>query len=116
MYFDRVKDTTTTTGTGNITVSGSAPTGYRTLSAVYAVGDAIPYVIAAQSGTEWEAGIGTYASSNTLERTTVTASSNSGSAVNFSAGTKDVFVDFHAAQAVGLTGLMLANARHMGLP
>ncbi len=116
MYFDRVKDTTTTTGTGNVTVSGSAPTGYRTLSAVYAVGDVVPYVIAAQSGTEWEAGLGEYSSSNTLARTTVTASSNSGALVNFSAGTKDVFVDFHAAQAVSLTGAILAGATFQAMP
>ena len=55
----------------------------------------------AQTGTEWEVGIGTYASSGTtLARTVVLSSSNSGSAVNFSAGTKDVFVTYPSERAV----------------
>lgn len=90
---DRVWDTSTTTGTGSLTLAGSAPTGYRTFASAYATGTAdIPYCIALQSGSEWEVGYGTLSGSTTLARTTVTASSNSGSAVNFSAGTKDVFV------------------------
>lgn len=112
-YYDRVRDTTTTTGTGNITVSGSAPSGYRTLSAVYVVDDRVPYVIA--GGAEWEAGIGTYGSSNVLERTLVTASSNSGAAVNFSAGSKDVFVDFHASDINSLEGRIAALAAYQAV-
>jgi len=96
---DRVKETTTTTGTGTVTLLGAA-TGFQSFSAI---GDANStyYTIAAQTGTEWEVGIGTYTSSGTtLSRTTVLSSSNSGSLVNFSAGTKDVFVTYPASPSV----------------
>jgi hypothetical protein len=87
---DRVKETTTTTGTGTVTLLG-ASTGYQSF-AVVGNGNITYYTIAAQTGSEWEVGVGTYTSSGTtLSRDTVLASSNSGSLVNFSAGTKDVF-------------------------
>ena len=64
-------------------------------------GNSTYYTIAGQGTSEWEVGIGTYTSSGTtLSRTTILASSNSGSAVNFSAGTKDVFCDYPAGRAV----------------
>jgi hypothetical protein len=87
---DRVRDTTTTTGTGNITVSGTAPITYRTFSAVCSVSDTFPYFIAARTLNEWEVGLATYTSSNTIARTQIFSSSNAGSLVSFSAGTKDV--------------------------
>jgi hypothetical protein len=88
---DRVKETTTTTGTGTVTLLG-ASTGFQSFSAI-GNGNTTYYTIAGQTGSEWEVGIGTYTSSGTtLARTTVLASSNSGSLVSFSAGTKDVFV------------------------
>ncbi len=95
---DRVKDTTTTTGTGAVTVSGTDPTGYRTFSAVCSTNDTFFYCIAHQSATEWEVGLGTYSSANTITRTTVLASTNSNTAVSFSAGTKDVFLTLAAAK------------------
>lgn len=100
---DRVKETTTTTGTGTVTLAGAA-SGYQSFSAV-GNGNTTFYCIAGQSSTEWEVGIGTYTSSGTtLSRDTVYSSSNSGSLVNFSAGTKDVFVTYPAGQsAYGLT-------------
>ena len=89
---DRVQDTTTTTSTGTITLSGTAPTGYQNFS-VIGNGNTTYYTIAGQGTSEWEVGIGTYTSSGTtLSRDFVFSSSNSGSKVNFSAGTKDVFV------------------------
>lgn len=94
---DRVKDTTTTTGTGNITVSGSAPTGFRTLSTV-ATANNDTLFLAIVGGSEWEVCLATRVSANEYARTTVLASSNSGSAVNFSAGTKDVFLTLPAAR------------------
>ena len=98
---DRVKDTTTTTGTGTVTLSGSPPTGFQSF-AVVGDGNTTFYTIAA--GSEWEVGIGTYTSSGTtLARTTVTASSNAGSLVNFSAGVKDVFVTYPAERSVYTT-------------
>jgi hypothetical protein len=99
---DRVKDTSTTTGTGNITISGSAPFGYRTFSTVLSVGDTFYYAIQGQSTAEWEIGVGTYASTNQFARTTVLASSASGSAVSFSSGTKNVFITLAAARTLQL--------------
>lgn len=96
---DRVKETTTTTGTGTITLAG-ASTGFQSFSAI-GNGNTTYYAIVAQTGTEWEVGLGTYTSSGTtLSRSTVLSSSNSGSLVNFSAGTKDVFCDYPAPKAV----------------
>lgn len=91
-FRDRVRDTSTTTGTGTITVSGTAPTGFEAFGSAYAVGESFMYAIALQSGSEWETGIGTLATSTTFTRDTVFESSNSDALVNFSAGTKDVFV------------------------
>ena len=84
---DRVRDTTTTTGTGALTVSGSAPSGYSTFSGVLSTGDTFYYAVQHQAASEWEVGLGTYSSANTITRTTVYSSSNAGSAVNFSSGT-----------------------------
>jgi len=98
---DRVKETTTTTGTGTVTLLG-ASTGYQSFSAI-GNGNTTYYVIAGRTTSEWEVGIGTYTSAGTtLSRTTVLSSSNSGSLVNFSAGTKDVFVSYPASKSVNL--------------
>jgi hypothetical protein len=95
---DRVRETTTTTGTGTVTLAG-AVTGFQTFAAV-GNGNTTYYTIAGQGTSEWEVGIGTYTSSGTtLSRDTVLASSNSGSLVNFSAGTKDVFVTYPASKS-----------------
>jgi hypothetical protein len=95
---DRVKETTTTTGTGTVTLLG-ASAGFQSF-AVIGDTNTTYYTIAAQTGTEWEVGIGTYTSSGTtLARTTVFSSSNSGSLVDFSAGSKDVFVAYPAEMA-----------------
>lgn len=95
---DRVKDTTTTTGTGTITLSGTAPTGYQNFSAI-GNGNTTYYTIS--GGNEWEVGIGTYSSTGpTLSRDTVLESSNAGALVPFSAGSKDVFVTYPAEKAI----------------
>jgi hypothetical protein len=94
---DRVQETTTTTGTGTVTLAG-AVSGFQSF-AVVGNGNSTYYTIT--GGTDWEVGIGTYTSSGTtLSRTTVISSSNSGSLVNFSAGTKNVFVTYPASLAV----------------
>lgn len=97
---DRVKDTTTTTGTGTITLSGTAPVGYVSFGTAIGNGNTTYYTITA--GSEWEVGIGTYtASGTTLSRDTVLASSAGGTTkVTFSAGTKDVFVTYPAGKAI----------------
>ena len=93
---DRVKETTTTTGTGTITLAGAVD-GFQAFSAI---GDGNTTYYAIAGGTEFEVGIGTYTSSGTtLSRDTVISSSNSGSLVNFSAGSKDVFCTLHAEQS-----------------
>lgn len=97
VFKDRVRETTATTGTGTVTLAG-AVTGFQTFSAI-GNGNTTYYTIAL--GTEWEVGVGTYTSSGTtLSRDTVLASSNSGSLVNFSAGSKDVWCDYPAGRAV----------------
>jgi hypothetical protein len=96
---DRVNETSTTTGTGTFTLAG-AVTGFQTFSAI-GNGNTTYYTIVLQGGTEWEVGLGTYTSSGTtLSRDVVLSSSNSGSLVNFSAGTKNVFCDYPAPKAV----------------
>ena len=98
---DRVKVSTTTTGTGTISL-GSAATGYQTFS-VIGDGNTTYYTISSATGSEFEVGIGTYTTSgNTLSRDTVLSSSNGGSLVNFSAGSKDVFVTYPAGRSVYL--------------
>ena len=96
---DRVLDSSTSTGTGAFVVSGTPAAGYRTFSAVMSVSDTCYYSIQGQTTSEWEVGLGTYSSANTLTRTTVYSSSNSGSAVTFSAGTKNVFITMAASKS-----------------
>jgi hypothetical protein len=94
---DRVKESTSTTGTGALTLGG-ASAGYRTFASVCSDGDTVAYCV--DGGADWETGIGTYNSSGgTLSRTSVIASSNAGAAVNFGSGTKYVFCAFLARQA-----------------
>ena len=96
---DRVKDTTTTTGTGSVTLSGSPPAGFQSFGAAIGNGNTTYYTIS--GGSEWEVGIGTYNSTGVvLNRDTVLSSSNGGSLVNFSAGSKDVFVTYPAERSV----------------
>jgi hypothetical protein len=94
---DRVQETTTTTGTGTVTLAGAA-SGFQSFAAI---GDGNSTYYTITNGTDWEVGIGTYTSSGTtLSRTTVLSSSNSGSLVSFSAGSKNVFVTYPASVAV----------------
>ena len=86
---DRVKETSTSTSTGDFALAG-AMTGFKTFASRCSVGDTVYYAIQGVDGTgvptaEWECGLGTYSASNTLTRTTVTASSNADAAVSFSA-------------------------------
>jgi len=90
---NRVKETTTTSGTGTVTLLG-ASTGFQSF-AIIGNANTTYYTIAGQLNSEWEVGIGTYTSSGTtLARTTVLANSSATqpSALSFAAGTKDVFV------------------------
>lgn len=91
LFKDRVKETTTTTGTGNLTTAGAA-TGFITFNTAFGTGSSnkFQYVIDSSGGSEWEVGVGYMSASTTLVRDTILASSNSGSAVNFSSGTKTI--------------------------
>jgi hypothetical protein len=97
---DRVKETTTTTGTGTVTLGG-AVSGFDTFAAGIGNSNTTYYCI--QLGAEFEVGLGTLAGdSSTLARTTVISSSNSDNAVNFSAGAKNVFCTLPASKATVL--------------
>jgi hypothetical protein len=89
---DRVRESSTTTGTGTISLAG-AVTGFASFAEQIGDGNTTYYTIA--DATSWEVGVGTY-SANTLTRDTVLDSSNAGSKVNFAAGLKDVFVTLPA--------------------
>jgi len=113
---DRVKEQTTTTGTGTVTLGG-AVSGFEAFSAV-GDGNTTYYAIVHQTADEWEVGLGTYTAAGTLlSRDTILESTNSDAAVNFSAGTKDVFVTYpsdkavyaDAAGDVNVTGNLLAS-------
>ena len=99
---DRVKVTSTTTGTGAMSL-GSAVTGFETFAAGIGNNNTTYYCIFNQGTTEFEVGLGTLdGSSANLTRTTVISSSNSDSAVDFSSGTKDVFCTLPASKSVYL--------------
>ena len=98
---DRVKVTSTTTGTGAMAL-GAAATGFETFAQGIGNNNTTYYCIFNQGTNEFEVGLGTLSASTTLERTTVISSSNSDSAVDFSAGTKDVFCTLPASKSVYL--------------
>jgi hypothetical protein len=95
---DRIKESTNTTGTGTLTLTG-ATAGFQTFAAV---GDASTTYYAILNGNNWEVGLGTYtASGTTLSRDTVLSSSNAGAALNLSGGS-DVFCTYPSEKAVFL--------------
>lgn len=101
---DRVKETSATTGTGTLTLAG-AVTGFQSFSSALSDGDTTYYAIFESSTGAWEVGLGTFtASGTTLARTTILASSNSGSAVNLTAGVADVFITQPAGKAAYFDG------------
>lgn len=100
---DRVKVTSTSTGTGTFTL-GSAVTGYQDFS-VIGNGNTTYYAIVDGANNTWEVGIGTYSSTGpNLSRDTILESSSGGSAVDFGAGEKSVFVTYPAERAVWAGG------------
>lgn len=114
VYGDRILETSTTTGTGAFTLD-AAVTGYRRFSGVCSTNDTIYYAIFAVDANgnpsgDWEAGLGTYSSANTLTRTSVTGSSNSNNAVNFAAGTKRVLASPTASFFSGLATTLAGKA------
>lgn len=105
IFADRVKETTTTQGTGAYLLSG-ALTACRTFSSVCSIGDTVGYCAvdvnsAGVATGAWEVGVGTFGSGNTLARTSIQASSNSNAAVSWTAGTRHIFLTVTAAQSSG---------------
>jgi hypothetical protein len=96
---DRVQETTTTTGTGTVLLTGAVQ-GYQSFATI-GNANTTYYTIADQAGTDWEVGIGTYFAGNvSLGRTTVLSSSSGNTAVNFGSGVKAVFVTYPAERAI----------------
>lgn len=111
MLADRVKETSTTTGTGTLDLLG-AVANFVTFVAGIGNANTCCYAIVHQTLSEWEVGTGvvTDLATDTLSRATILASSNSNAAVNFSAGTKDVFVTIPANRAeMGIGNLAPTN-------
>ena len=111
VYFDRCKETTTSTGAGDITTAG-AVTGFRTLNAAYGLDAWIPYCIEAVDGSgvptgDWEVGIGYLSTTTNFKRFIVTASST-GSILTLAAGTKNLFATLPAARVGRSGGQMMA--------
>jgi hypothetical protein len=112
---DRVKETSTTTGTGTLDLAG-AETGYEGFVAGIGDGNTTYYAIELNSAGEWEVGIGTVtdAAPDTLSRDTIISSSNGDAAVNFSAGTKNVFCTLPAKRTISpvmtATGFVVTHA------
>ena len=98
---DRVKQTSTSTGTGTIDLSATAETGFETFVAGIGTTNSTFYCISHDGTSEFEVGIGTVtdASPDTLSRDTIISSSNSDNAVNFTTGTKTVFCTYPAKRA-----------------
>lgn len=104
---DRVKETTTTTSTGTYTLAG-AVVGYQAFSVI---GNGNTTYYAVTNGTDWEVGIGTYTlSGTTLSRDTILESSNSGNAVNWSAGVKEIFCTYPAERSMYVDGTTITPA------
>jgi hypothetical protein len=96
---DRVKETSTTTGTGNFTLAGASQ-GFESFASGIGVGNTTYYAIVQAGSNNFEVGLGTLSATSTLQRTTIISSSNSDSAVDFSAGDKDVFCTIPAKKTI----------------
>ena len=96
---DRVRETTTTTGTGTVNLLG-AVTNFETFSANLSNSDTTYYAIVDNTNNDFEVGIGTFTASGTTLARSVIASSNSNNLVDFGVGTKDVFITVPASKIV----------------
>ena len=134
---DRVKETTTTTGTGDITTAG-AVSGFQTINTAigqniytsYVLLDAngtgwetgkgylstVTYVLLDANGTGWETGKGYLSTATNFKRTTVFASTNSNNAISLSTGTHTIFIDATGKYFLNMTGKMLAMSKSLAMP
>lgn len=111
---NRVKETSTSTGTGNFTTLG-AVTNYQTLNTAFGLNTRFKYVIEDATNNAWEVGEGYLSGSTTLVRDIVEESTNSNALVSFAAGTKNVFGDI-SANEVQSKGRLLAQMMGMAMP
>lgn len=111
---DRVQETTTTTGTGAVTLAGTV-TGYRTFASAFGSGSlTVGYLIV--SGSNWEVGKGTFNGTTGLTRDTIRSSSNSGNLITLS-GTSNVFCTPSSELLDNSnTGIQLATSSGLALP
>ncbi len=98
---DRGLETASVPGTGTVTLLG-ASLGYQSFNTALTSGNTTYYAIADLGGANWEVGIGTFTAPDQLARNTILESSNSGSIVNFSSGTQNVFITYPAEKSVNL--------------
>ena len=124
-FKDRVKESSTDTGTGNFDLAGAA-TGFQTFNTAFGTGSANKFYYCIENGSEWEVGIGYMTDSDTLVRETILASST-GSEISFSAGTKTVFCTIPAvgvgyreipqnSQSGAYTCVLADNGQHIFHP
>lgn len=110
VYADRVKETTTTSGTGTVSLAG-AVSGYQSFGSAFTNGQVVGYCLV--DGNNWEVGYGTWSTGNNLARTTVLASTNSNTQINLSGGTTSVFctmpADFVTKTSAGKFGSQAAT-------
>jgi hypothetical protein len=113
---DRVKDTGTVSGTGNVTLANTSSTGFWTFGDAFGVGDLVWYAIESAAG-EWEVGYGTLTSSTTLVRDEVSESSNANAKVNFGGGASTAVTVFNTISAdlaqTGANGRQVANRMNL---
>jgi hypothetical protein len=107
---DRVKETTTTTGTGNLTLAGAAAQ-FRSFNAAFGLNVMFSYVIVDADGVDWETGRGYLSGTTTLVRSVVTRSTNADALVSLSAGTHTVFSTVTENAFESLAGIRYAAAR-----
>lgn len=112
---DRVKETTATTGTGNLTLAGAVAQ-FRTFNEAFGTQVLFSYVIQDADGVDWETGSGFLSASTTLVRSVVTRSSNADALVNLSAGTHTVFSTVTEDAWGAIQGKSYASARGFDMP
>jgi hypothetical protein len=110
LYVDRVKEVTTSTGPGALTLGGAAPGGYATFASALAVGDTTDVCIEDPASGEWEVCQATLVGPTTLQRGAIHSSSVGGARISFAGGTKHVFITLPAAEAMRRSEIQAALA------
>lgn len=113
---DRVKETTTTTGTGDLTLAGAAAQ-FQSFNAAFGLNNQFSYCLQDADNTDWEVGEGHLSGTTTLVRDVIRASSNAGAAINLSAGTHTVFVTDSAynvqRSSIGRAVAIMSGRQHV---